>query len=312
MTEAVESGRGRWSTAIGLTSVVLLFSVFDGIALILLPLAIFLVALPGANRVRWVAVGIVMWVAVLLLSGGSLAVLSRGWGLVLGAISLAITMLRPNWDVTSRSLAAVAIGVVAAFIGLVASGEAGGLDATMSQHFATLSASFVEFQERLPETARLDNVGDIARRMSELRTELFPALLALQSVAALALVSWWVRRLGKSDDSAFVLSRMRDFRFNDQLIWLLIAGVVLILLPGDESLSRVGLNVLTFMGGLYVLRGLAVFVFLATGSRSLPTMVLGAVAAVIFYPVVFTAALLMGVGDTWLDVRRRLSPQAPV
>jgi hypothetical protein len=311
MTEAVERGRGRWSTAVGLTFAVLLLSVFDGLALVLLPLAIFLVALPGERKARWVAVGVALWIVVLLLSGGTLAVLSRGWGLALGGVYLVVTVTRPRWDVTPRALVAVGISMATALLVLVVSGQIGALDSLMRDHFAMLSQSFVDLQARLPESARLANLDTAAERMTQLRSDLFPALLALQSLAALALVSWWVRRLGRSDSESFMLARMRDFRFNDQLIWILILAILFVLLPVGESAARIALNVLVFMAALYVLRGLAVFVYLATGSRSVPTMVFGALAVVLLYPVVFTAALLMGVGDTWLDVRRRLMTQTP-
>ena len=40
-------------------------------------------------------------------------------------------------------------------------------------------------------------------------------------------------------------------------------------------------------------------------------MVFGVIALIFLYPVAFTAALLMGVGDTWLDVRRRVAQTDP-
>jgi uncharacterized protein YybS (DUF2232 family) len=140
---------------------------------------------------------------------------------------------------------------------------------------------------------------------------MFPALLALQSLVALALASWWVRRLGRSNSEAFQLAQLRDFRFNDELIWILIGALILYLLPLVELVDRIALNMILFMMVLYALRGLAVFVFLASGARSIATMVFGAVALLFLYPVAFMAALLMGVGDTWLDVRRRVAKANP-
>ena len=65
------------------------------------------------------------------------------------------------------------------------------------------------------------------------------------------------------------------------------------------------------MGGLYALRGLAVFVFLVGGAPTLFTVIFGVLAAIFLYPLVLTAAVLVGLGDTWLDVRARAVAAGP-
>jgi hypothetical protein len=166
-------------------------------------------------------------------------------------------------------------------------------------------------QARFPDLTWLQEMGDAAEQIAGLMADIFPALAALQSVAALALASWWIRWLGRSSKNTFALAQLREFRFNDQLIWVLIGGLVVVLLPVPTEPTRVALNALVFMAALYALRGLAIFVFLATGSRSIPTMVFGLLALVFLYQVTLAAALLMGVGDTWLDVRRRVATPPP-
>lgn len=309
MEEAVEEGgRGRWSAAIGLSLAVLLLSVFDPLALVLLPMGILMIGLPAERRLKWLGVGVILWVMAVMLSGGGLAGLSRGWALMLGASYLALTLVRPTWHVLSRALAAVGIALGAGGLGLALSGRADDLDRMVRTHFETISAlTLGDLQTRMPESALVADLRATTEQISALQSEMFPALLALQSLAALALASWWVRRLGRSDSGAFALHRMRDFRFNDQLIWFLIGALLILLLPLGGVADRIAINALVFMAALYALRGLAVFVFLATGSRSLPTMILGLIALVFLYPIAFTAALLMGVGDTWLDVRSRVS-----
>jgi hypothetical protein len=312
MEEAVASGRGRWSTALGLTLAVVLLSVFDALALVLLPLAILAIGLPTENRLRWSLLGILLWLTATLLSVGPLSLLSRGWALMAGAIFFALSMARPNLDVITRALITVGAGLGLGGLVLLTSGQAAELDAAILQHFEMVATVTVgDLQTRMPESAWVAELRDATAQIGELQARFFPALLGLQSLAALALASWWTRRIGRSDSPAFELAPLRDFRFNDELIWILIAALVLSLLPLGEPVTRIGLNGLVFMGALYALRGLAVFVFLATGSRSIATMVLGALALVFLYPVAFTAALLMGVGDTWLDVRRRVALARP-
>lgn len=197
-------------------------------------------------------------------------------------------------------------------LALLLSGRADELDRLIHSHFATVSTATVgDLQARLPDSAWLQELRTTTERIAELQADLFPALLALQSLAALALVAWWIRRLGRSRSPSFRLARLRDFRFNDQLIWILIVALLLLLMPFGAGSARLGLNALVFMGALYALRGLAVFVFLATGSRSVATMILGVLALLFLYPVAVTAAVLMGVGDTWLDVRRRVAAASP-
>lgn len=313
MEEAVEEGgRGRWSAVIGLTIAVLLLAVFDALALVLLPFAILMVGWPEGRGAKWVVAGVALWVVAALLSMGGLSALSRGWGLMLGATYLLFTLARPTWTVISRALAAVGVTLGAGALGLLISGRAAELERMVRSHFDTIAEiSLANLQTRIPEAGWLAGLQSTTAQLASLQADIFPALLALQSIAALALASWWIRRIGRSNSHAFALHRLRDFRFNDQLIWVLISALALLLLPLGEVADRIAINGLVFMVALYALRGLAVFVFLATGSRSIPTMLIGAVALIVLYPVAFTAALLMGVGDTWLDVRRRVASTTP-
>ncbi|MEX2581773.1 MAG: DUF2232 domain-containing protein [Gemmatimonadota bacterium] len=312
MEEAVAGGRGRWSAAIGLTLAVLFLSVFDALALVLLPLAILMVGLPAERTMKWVGAGVILWVIALALSGGGLGAVSRGWAMMLGASYLTFTIAKPEWDVTSRSLASVAVGLAAGGLGLAVTGRASELDGMIRRHFETISnLSLGDLQTRMPDAQWVVDLRSATEQISALQAEMFPALLALQSVAALALVSWWTRRLRRSESDAFELHRLRDFRFNDQLIWVLIGALILFLLPLGAAGDRIATNAAVFMVALYAVRGLAVFVFLAAGSRSIPTMVIGVIALVFLYPIAFTAALLMGLGDTWLDVRRRVASANP-
>ena len=62
-----------------------------------------------------------------------------------------------------------------------------------------------------------------------------------------------------------------------------------------------------FMGGLYVFRGLAVLAWLGTTVISSGWWVaVWLVAAILFYPVTLGTALVMGLSDTWLDLRSGL------
>lgn len=300
-----EVGRGRWSTAFALTVAVLLFSVFDAIALVLLPLALLLFALPTARPARWIVAGVLLS-AFALYSVGPLATVSRGWALMTGSIFLGVTLAKPAWSVTSRALASIILAMVAGVAGLSISGGVASLDGLVRGHFAAASeAALADMQATMPNAPWVGDVANATEQIAQVQGDVFPALLALQTLAALALVSWWIRRIGRSDAPAFKLGRLREFRFNDNLIWLLIAGLLLLVVPTGTVGMRIAANALVFMGALYAIRGLAVFVFMARAAPAVPTIIFGLLALIFLSPFVVTGALVMGVGDTWLDVRGR-------
>ena len=134
-----------------------------------------------------------------------------------------------------------------------------------------------------------------------LQGRIFPGVLGLVSMAALGW-AWWLHakvNRGRTDG----LAPLSEFRFNDLLVWVMVAGVGTLLL-GGEAWARVGANTVVFMGGLYALRGMAVVLFVSGGFTVVGT-VLAAAATLLLAPVVMVGAMLVGLGDTWLDLRTR-------
>ena len=131
---------------------------------------------------------------------------------------------------------------------------------------------------------------------------LFPALLGLSSLSGLAVAWWGYVRL--SAGSGLGLAPLRDFRFNDHLVWLFLTGVGLLVVGAGEGWTSAGSNTVVFMGGLYALRGVAVLLFLAGGVTGLGLVFL-AVGMLFLSPVLIMGALVVGVGDTWLDLRAK-------
>jgi hypothetical protein len=151
-------------------------------------------------------------------------------------------------------------------------------------------------------TAMRVDMGRVMYQVAEMQGRLFPALLALASLAALGVAWWAFGRVGQGVGQP--LSRWRDFRFRDELVWLLIAGVALLLLPLDQLATRMGENLLLFMAVLYVLRGAAVLLVLG-GATGPIGMVIGALLVVLLTPFVMATTFLVGLSDTWLDIRAR-------
>jgi hypothetical protein len=76
-------------------------------------------------------------------------------------------------------------------------------------------------------------------------------------------------------------------------------GATLSLLPAFGEGRNAGYNLLLFFGGLYLIRGIGVLAWMARG-RYVYIILLGLVPQVFLI-----VTLALGLGDTWLDLRRR-------
>jgi hypothetical protein len=133
-------------------------------------------------------------------------------------------------------------------------------------------------------------------------TILVPALLALESLAALGLAWALYHRMSRISIGP-QLGRIRDFRFNDQLVWGVAVGASIWLLPSFAEGKNAGLNLLLFFGVLYVLRGIGILAWMARGKALTYMMV---VLAIFAWPIATALAFGLGLGDTWLDLRARV------
>lgn len=136
--------------------------------------------------------------------------------------------------------------------------------------------------------------------------ELYPAMVALYALLGGWLAWEWYHRLTRHPLGT-PPAPFRTFRFNDQLIWALVLLVALVLvdLPrGAELLVR---NLLLVVATLYAARGLAV---VRTAMIPAPRLfvVLLCLAAVPVLALVPLGFAVLGVADTWLDLRRRVPP----
>lgn len=294
-----------WGTAAWLTLSVLLLSALDGLALVFVPLALLLLT-AGGRRWRWLAGGVLLGMVGLALTAGPLGGVSRGWALLVGGAFALITMARPAWSVLTRALTTVAAATATAGLWLGLSGRWASLDGQVREHLDRVAQmTFTAAREGAPESALLNELAEAAGQVAELQAMLFPALVALQTLAALGLAAWTVSSLSGHQHPAYVVRPWREFRFNDQLVWLLIGGLALVLAPLGDEMARVGYNATVFMTALYAIRGVGVVLFVSVGASRLLMFVLGALAALFLYPLVLGAAILIGLGDTWLDVRGR-------
>lgn len=302
------SGERDWGAAVALALLAVLLSIVHAGLLIFVPLSLFLLALPP-RRMPFAAMGLALALTVFLgpIQDG-LWYVERGWVLVLsGWFVLAVTML-PSAPFLTRGLAALAASAGTALVlALVDMSGWMQLDWAVA---GRLREGATEVAGRLGGVAQdgwRGQFSDAVERAADLQIEFYPALLALASLAALG-VAWWASRRLVARGSR-PLAPLREFRFNNELIWVLVAGLLLALLPLGGLAQRAGLNVLVFMGALYALRGAAVMVALA-GPPGIGASLLLGLAALFLAPLAALATTLVGLSDTWLDLRARVGSAA--
>jgi len=309
-TEAPTDGKERgWLRAVGLFVVALGASLVEPMVLMGVP---FLLLGMGLG-VRRPAVFVAAVVATVLVLGGlerdTLWYLDRGWAVLAGGCFLALTLHRPSSLFSARALGAVAGAGACAAILLSLQPDAWGtvdwaVRDRMTEGVTTAVQALMVLRggEALPPTlvaAIYDSV--------EAQAEVFPAVLGIATLASLG-VAWWlyVRLSAGTDDG---VGPLRSFRFNDHLVWILIGGLILLVGRWEAVATRVGANAVVFMGVLYALRGAAVILFLSGGLSLLGYVLLG-FGLVFLPPVVLTGAVMIGIGDTWLDVRSKAEAAA--
>lgn len=259
------------------------------------------------------------------------AALARGWPLVLAAIFGALTALGgADRRFLPRALAAVGLTVAVSSAALLASGRDPGrlqplvqselerrVDATLAPWSArTASSAWRATADRRPEAVeRAERADDELRALPAVTAVAAPALLALESLAALALAWTLYHRLSRARIGR-ALAPLATFRFNDQLVWGLVAGATVVALPTLAALRPVGINLLVFFGALYALRGLSVLLWLAAPAR-LPLgaaavfAVLFPTAGLVVLGTLAVIALAIGLGDTWGGWRSRRAALPP-
>lgn len=243
--------------------------------------------------------------------------MARGWAIVLVAMFGVACLVGGRRIFFSRALSAVAATFMfAGAVVLVSNVSTGRVERTLADELDRRAAPFnaqLQASTQTPEWQRFVTENPRFAAMVEegmaqwnavpdATVSVFPALLALESLAALALAWGLFHRISRTRVGP-PLARLRDFRFGDQLVWGLLAGIVLFVIPSLGSLRGVGLNLIAFFGALYVLRGLGVLAWFVAERRM-------ALAILILLGVVFTRAfgvlaLALGIADVWIDWRGR-------
>ncbi|TVR64447.1 MAG: DUF2232 domain-containing protein [Gemmatimonadales bacterium] len=306
--EEVRGSERRWLRPLGLFLVVLALGIGHPLILVGVPFILLALVVPG-GRLRSLILGAALLILLFPLpgpSGDGLWFAERGWAILAGGGFLALSWGWPQRSMLERGLLAVAGAFLSAVLILAGFGGTGRIQALVdarlergAQAAGALLGSFSGEGEGEFVGALAETLG----RTAEIQGQVFPALLGLATLAALGTAWWLYVRASAGSDAG--LSPLARFRFPDPLIWVFIVGLGLILAFGwSGGPGRVGLNLVVFMAGLYAFRGAGVVLALS-GGLSLPAMLLLAVTAALVPPVLAFGAMVIGVGDSWFDLRAR-------
>ncbi len=244
--------------------------------------------------------------------------LARAWGLVVaGAFGLVCVIGRQR-SFLERALSAIVVAALLAFLLLLFTGRspleverivANELQVRNAAAAGLMQESARIVGERFPQLAKVaaEAVRDRAQwqdMLSRQGATLVPALLALEALAACALAWALYHRLSRARIGA-ALAPLRRFSFSDQLIWALVAGIAMIILPTLAGMGPMGRNLILFVGTLYVLRGFGIYAWLVS-RRAGVVSVFVAIAVFPFSLLTVFPALGLGVTDTWANWRERI------
>lgn len=276
----------------------------------------------------WFAIGwtaIAVWVLTRPMAGGpEYVAFARGWAILLSAAFGAVGIATTSRAFFGRALGTVALAAAVCALLIASSGARA---VRLERAIATELSDRVEtsIAQQRPQAGDPDwedlqrNRPALAKKLSEWvdagaaqmraassgAAPVFPAVLAFESIIALGLAWSLYHRLARTRLGP-PMGMLRDFRFDDQLVWGVIAAALFYLVPRFVALRGVGLNLLTFFGVLYGIRGLGVLTWLLIA----PGRWLGvaAIGLVCLLPMLWWIPLGLGLGDTWFDLRRRARP----
>jgi hypothetical protein len=267
-----------------------------------------LVAVPflllvGTNALRGYAILGATLIAIIIVMAGpydGMWYLERGWALLLGGCFVGLSIVRPKMKISDRALEAVfgALVLVAILMTLM-SGAWNIVDWVISDRVRATVAQVIAL---VGSEGLAPALMTAFYQTAEVQILIFPALTALASMSAL-LLSWWLFIFfsGRSEEA---LGLVKNFRFNDHLIWMLVVGLFLLFTRWSEPLQRLGSNAVVFIGALCAVRGAAVIVFI-TGGFSVLGYAMTLFGLVIVPPIVLGGAILIGIADIYLDFRKR-------
>lgn len=286
-------------------------------------LALPLASLTAVSRSRGRTAGVVGFLGGLvalwwLLLPGTLPDQTARAAAVLATAAFVLATMLTQWSVIHRALIGLVTAATAVTGGYLAYGFSWGRLHWWVEHRTTLALRFMlsgmwrsvrpvdgDGTASGPSHTLLNQLESGFDTIVRTMADLFPATVALQLLAGIGLAAalyhrFAARPLGRSPRP------FRFFRFSEHLGWAVVIPLVVFLMPAARPLKLFAANVLVVMATLYAVRGAAVAYFGLLVARAGPLLYATvALAVFLLLPFVPGAAVVLGVVDSGLDLRRR-------
>jgi hypothetical protein len=234
---------------------------------------------------------------------------------LMASVAFLIVTVRTRWTVTHRALASALIGLTVASLLLPLFGSSWAeliwwVEFRHGIAFRNMIGVLATLFDTVgsADTTAID-VRDLERRFAEtarLMGRFAPGIVVLQVLAALTLALAVYRRVA-GHPIGRTPGRFRDLRFSEHLGWGVVAALAVIVIPKLAALKLAAANVLLVAGVLYALRGTAVIAYglQVFGAGGVLFWLFATLAIVFMLPIVVGGAILLGVLDAGLNLRRR-------
>lgn len=294
-----------------------LLAVVAPVATAALPLA----ALIGASRSRGrrellvagVAAGMGLW---WLLQTGELPDQFLRAAAVIATAAFVLLSVRTDVSYAHRAMLATGVAMAAASVLLYALGSSWEELRWWVEYRAGLSARALIGQGARGGLFALSGtqLTDMERWLQTITrtlSDFAPALAALQMLAGFAIAGATYRRIA-SDPAGTPPGRLRDFRFTEHFGWAAVVPLAMLVVPKLAAAKLAAANLLAVAAALYAVRGIAVASYGLALIGAGGFFLWAALVAIflLMLPFVVGGAILLGVLDAGLNLRRRWSEAA--
>lgn len=291
----------------------LLYVLFAPIGLVVLPLGMLLLfSNPTGRRERIALLGSAFFAIWWLLGVGEAPEQTVRAAALIGAVAYATMTVTSKISTTHKGLLASLLGVTGVTIGYLTSGVSWAeISWLVQQRIGFITRQILgrmwSSPDELPNSTilMLGEAEQIFAGMARFVGANYAGLLTIEMLIGFAIATALYNRVSDAPQGV-ANGSLKNFTFTEHLGWMAILGLVGLLLPKIAAVKAVAGNLALVAAAIYGLRGVAVlsFAMSATGGSVLLAIIIG-IAFVFMLPVMAGGAIVIGILDTGLNIRKR-------